>query len=69
MPVEIFGNRENARNFINWKFSDADVSGLKQTTDIIMFAADVRLPLQFDDGDFDTMASIIEECLDEAAAH
>ena len=69
MPVEIFGNRENARNFINWNFSDADVSGLKQTTDIIMFAADVRLPLQFDDGDFDTMCCIIEECLDEAAAH
>lgn len=68
MPVEIFGNRENARNFINWNFSDADVSGLKQTTDVIMFAADVRLPLQFNDDDFDTMCCIIEDCLDEVQA-
>jgi len=67
MPVEIFGNRENARNFINWNFSDADLSGLKQTTDIIAFAADVRLPLQFTDEDFDTMACIIEDSLDKVA--
>lgn len=65
MPVEIFGARGNARNFINWQFTDASLDGLEQTSEIIMYAADVRLPLQFTDEDFDTMATIIEQCLDE----
>jgi hypothetical protein len=47
LPVENFGHKSNARNFINWKFAPAP--------------CDVRMPLIWDDEDFDDMADVLVE--------
>ena len=67
MPVGLFGSKENARNFVNWKYSP-NAEPLPRTAALIAAAIDVRLPLQFEDEDFDAMADVILAAIDDAVA-
>jgi len=60
LPVELFGHKTNARNFINWGFAPAG-QPLPKTAAMLSRALDVRMPLQWDDEDFDDMADVIVE--------
>lgn len=62
LPVELFGHKSNARNFVNWKFAPT-ADPLPMTTQMLSRACDVRMPLMWDDADFDTMADVIVESL------
>ena len=63
LPVELFGHKSNARNFVNWEFAPTD-DPLPMTTKMLSRACDVRMPLMWDDKDFDDMANIIVESLE-----
>ena len=67
LPVELFGHKTNARNFINWGFAPADVP-LPKTADMLSRACDVRLPLMWDDEDFTDMANVIIESIETVLA-
>lgn len=58
--VELFGHKSNARNFVNWGFAPAE-DPLPQTAAMLRRACDVRLPLTWDDSDFETMGDVITE--------
>jgi dTDP-4-amino-4,6-dideoxygalactose transaminase len=62
LPVELFGHKSNARNFINWGFAPAD-EPLPMTAKMLSRACDVRMPLMWDDKDFDDMADVLSESL------
>lgn len=64
LPVELFGHRSNARNFVNWGFAPADCP-LPKTAEMLSRACDVRLPLMWEDDDFDDMASVIIESIEK----
>jgi hypothetical protein len=63
----LFGHKSNARNFVNWKFAPAD-QPLPLTAKMLTRACDVRLPLMWDDEDFETMVDVLCESLDAAIA-
>lgn len=63
LPVELFGARSNARNFVNWGFAPAE-DPLPQTAAMLKRACDVRLPLMWDDSDFDDMVDVLCESLE-----
>lgn len=63
LPVELFGNKSNARNFINWGFAPAE-DPLPQTAAMLKRACDVRLPLMWEDSDFDDMVNVLVESLE-----
>ncbi|KAJ1462327.1 pyridoxal phosphate-dependent transferase [Pelagophyceae sp. CCMP2097] len=65
LPVELFGSKTNARNFVNWRYAKQPQCGLPKTAEIISRAFDVRLPLRFEDADFDTIVAIVTEALVE----
>ena len=67
LPVELFGHKSNARNFVNWKFAPAD-QPLPLTAKMLSRACDVRLPLMWDDKDFEDMVDVLCESLDAALA-
>jgi dTDP-4-amino-4,6-dideoxygalactose transaminase len=62
--VELFGHKTNARNFVNWGFAPAD-EPLPKTAKMLAHACDVRMPLTWDDEDFDDMANVIIESLEK----
>lgn len=62
--VELFGHKTNARNFINWGFAPAE-EPLPLTAKMLSRACDVRLPLMWDDEDFDDMENVIVESLEK----
>jgi dTDP-4-amino-4,6-dideoxygalactose transaminase len=62
--VELFGHRSNARNFVNWGFAPADCP-LPKTAEMLSRACDVRLPLMWEDDDFDDMANVIIESIEK----
>jgi len=64
LPVELFGHKTNARNFVNWGFAPAD-EPLPRTAKMLARACDVRLPLMWDDEDFDDMANVLIESLEK----
>ncbi|KAL7567806.1 hypothetical protein ACA910_000557 [Epithemia clementina (nom. ined.)] len=64
LPVELFGHRSNARNFVNWGFAPADCP-LPKTAAMLERACDVRMPLMWEDKDFDDMADVIVESLEK----
>jgi dTDP-4-amino-4,6-dideoxygalactose transaminase len=64
LPVENFGHKTNARNFVNWGFAPADVP-LPKTANMLARACDVRMPLMWDDEDFDDMANVLVECCEK----
>lgn len=70
LPVELFGHKTNARNFINWGFAPADdVTGpLPKTAQMLSRACDVRMPLMWDDEDFDDMANVLCESIEKVLA-
>jgi len=65
LPVELFGHKSNARNFINWGFAPAD-DPLPLTAKMLSRACDVRLPLMWDDADFDDMVDVLCQSLEAA---
>lgn len=65
LPVELFGHKSNARNFVNWKFAEAE-DPLPLTAKMLSRACDVRLPLMWDDEDFVDMVNVLCESLDVA---
>jgi len=68
LPVERFGSASNARNFKNWKYAKQPLCGLPVTLDITQRAFDVRLPLLFEEEDFEIIVEIVRESLAEVAA-
>ena len=60
LPVELFGHKTNARNFINWGFAPAD-QPLPETAKMLERACDCRMPLMWEDEDFDDLANVIIE--------
>lgn len=60
--VENFGHKSNARNFVNWAFAPAN-DPLPKTAKMLSRACDVRMPLMWDDEDFDDMANVLVESL------
>eukprot|EP00543_Licmophora_paradoxa_P001550 CAMPEP_0202443166 /NCGR_PEP_ID=MMETSP1360-20130828/2519_1 /ASSEMBLY_ACC=CAM_ASM_000848 /TAXON_ID=515479 /ORGANISM="Licmophora paradoxa, Strain CCMP2313" /LENGTH=439 /DNA_ID=CAMNT_0049058791 /DNA_START=624 /DNA_END=1943 /DNA_ORIENTATION=- len=67
LPVELFGNKSNARNFVNWEFAPTD-DPLPMTTDMLSRACDVRMPLMWDDEDFEDMANVLCESVEAVLA-
>jgi len=65
LPVELFGAKSNARNFVNWGFAPAE-DPLPQTTAMLSRACDVRMPLMWDDSDFEDMYNVIVESIEVA---
>lgn len=68
LPVELFGHKTNARNFVNWGFAPADVP-LPKTAKMLARACDVRMPLMWDDEDFDDMANVLIESAETVLAN
>uniref|UniRef100_A0A7R9WUS6 Aminotransferase class I/classII domain-containing protein n=1 Tax=Craspedostauros australis TaxID=1486917 RepID=A0A7R9WUS6_9STRA len=62
LPVELFGHKSNARNFVNWGFAPAE-DPLPETADMLSRAVDCRMPLMWDDEDFDDMANVLIESM------
>merc|ERR1719353_2049982 len=67
MPVGLFGSADNARNFRNWQYSPI-ATDVDKTEAMIAAAIDVRLPLQFEDEDFDAMGAVLLAALDDTLA-
>lgn len=67
LPVELFGHKTNARNFVNWGFAPAE-DPLPKTAKMLSRACDVRMPLMWDDEDFVDMANVLSESLEKVAA-
>eukprot|EP00978_Attheya_sp_CCMP212_P020738 scaffold59745_cov55-Attheya_sp.AAC.1 len=67
LPVELFGQKTNARNFINWGFAPAE-DPLPMTAQMLSRACDVRMPLMWDEEDFEDMANVLCESLEAALA-
>jgi len=63
LPVELFGHKSNARNFVNWGFAPAE-DPLPQTAEMLSRACDCRMPLMWEDQDFDDLASVIIESIE-----
>ena len=64
MPVGLFGSADNARNFRNWQYSPI-ATDVDATEAMIKAAIDVRLPLSFEDADFDQMGAVLLAALDD----
>jgi len=63
VQLSIFGAKENARNFHNWTYGPIP-DDCQKTEGIIKVAVDCRLPMQFEDEDFDVMCQVIRECME-----
>jgi len=63
VQLSIFGAKENARNFRNWTYGPIP-EDCEKTEGIIQIAVDCRLPMQFEDEDFDVMCEVISECME-----
>ncbi len=62
LAVELFGHKSNARNFINWGFAPAE-EPLPMTSKMLSRAIDCRMPLMWDDSDFEDMANVLSEAI------
>lgn len=60
LPVELFGHKDNARNFSNWGFAPPN-EPLSQTSTMLSRSIDLRLPLMWDDKDFDDLQNVLVE--------
>ena len=63
---DLFGNRSNARNFINWGFAPTD-DPLPSTAKILRRACDIRLPFMWEDEDFSDLVDVICESINAVA--
>lgn len=68
LPIELFGHKSNARNFVNWGFAPAN-DPLPQTAAMLKRAADCRLPLMWEDSDFDDIADVMTESFNTAMSN
>ncbi|MEC7258613.1 MAG: aminotransferase class I/II-fold pyridoxal phosphate-dependent enzyme [Pseudomonadota bacterium] len=65
IKVQIFGRSDdNARAFWNWKFL-GDIPDLPQTRAMLMTACDVRLPVHLSQADYDAIAHILLDAMEE----
>ncbi|GKY97484.1 hypothetical protein MPSEU_000706700 [Mayamaea pseudoterrestris] len=64
LPVENFGHKTNARNFVNWGFAPAE-DPLPKTATMLSRACDVRMPLMWEDEDFEDMANVLVESIEK----
>lgn len=67
LPVELFGHKSNARNFVNWRFAPAE-HPLPETAKMLSRACDVRLPLMWDEEDFTDMSNVLCESIEQVLA-
>lgn len=67
LPVEQFGHKSNARNFVNWGFAPA-TEPLPETAAMLSTACDCRLPLMWDDEDFEDLADVLIESIETVLA-
>lgn len=67
VPMGLFGSADNARNFRNWQFS-AVPEELPVTEEVISVCCDLRLPLMFEDADFDDMAEVLIRAMEDTMA-
>jgi dTDP-4-amino-4,6-dideoxygalactose transaminase len=65
LKVDLFGNRWNARNFVNWGYAPAH-DPLPLTAAMLKRACDVRLPLMWEDNDFSDLVDVICESISVA---
>jgi dTDP-4-amino-4,6-dideoxygalactose transaminase len=63
LPVEHFGHKSNARNYVNWGFAPAE-NPLPETAEMLSRACDCRLPLMWDDEDFENLGNVIIESIE-----
>ena len=57
--IQVFGNNENARDFRNWQYSFEQTPNCDRTAQIIAYACDLRLPIDFTLDDIDLISGII----------
>jgi dTDP-4-amino-4,6-dideoxygalactose transaminase len=67
LTVECFGHKSNARNFVNWGFAPAD-EPLPETAEMLKRACDCRMPLMWEDEEFDDMANVLMESVESVLA-
>lgn len=65
LPLGLFGSKDNARNYNNWRYSPAQ-SELPHTEYLISRAIDARLPETFAEEDIDLMGDVILAAIDDA---
>eukprot|EP00529_Nitzschia_sp_RCC80_P024807 CAMPEP_0113485494 /NCGR_PEP_ID=MMETSP0014_2-20120614/24513_1 /TAXON_ID=2857 /ORGANISM="Nitzschia sp." /LENGTH=448 /DNA_ID=CAMNT_0000379143 /DNA_START=123 /DNA_END=1469 /DNA_ORIENTATION=- /assembly_acc=CAM_ASM_000159 len=63
LPVELFGHKSNARNFVNWGFAPAD-EPLPETAAMLSRACDCRMPLMWEDEDFEDLGNVLIESME-----
>jgi dTDP-4-amino-4,6-dideoxygalactose transaminase len=63
LPVELFGHKTNARNFVNWGFAPAE-DPLPETAEMLTRACDCRMPLMWDDEDFEDLGNVLIESVE-----
>ena len=61
VKIQVFGSAENARDFRNWQYSFEEMPAMNNTADIIDFACDLRLPMNFDMQDIELIAEVIQQ--------
>ena len=63
IKIQIFGCKDNARDFRNWSYSFNEAPELNKTADIISCACDLRLPMTFTLQDIELLASLIKQVI------
>jgi len=64
VPVGLFGSKDNARNFRNWRYSPI-ATDIPFTESLIAAAIDVRLPLSFEDAEIAQIGDVLLAALDD----
>ena len=64
LPVGLFGSKDNARNFRNWKYSPI-ATDVDFTERMIAAAIDVRLPLSFEDSEITQIGDVLLAALED----
>ena len=66
--IQVFGRKNNARDFRNWQYSYENMPTCDKTAKLISFACDLRLPMSFTLEDIELIGSIITEVMAEFSA-
>jgi dTDP-4-amino-4,6-dideoxygalactose transaminase len=65
VKIQVFGLNDNARDFRNWEYSFDSEPKLSNTSDIISYACDLRLPIDFTLDDIELIGEIITTVIDD----
>ena len=65
VKIQVFGSKENARDFRNWQYSFDEQPPMNNTADIIDYACDLRLPITFTMDDIELIGAIIQQVVAE----